>query len=374
MDFYQIELKRYNAKKLVSVLKSVKLESWFNTTAILAHLITFLIFFALNTAAQNLPPLGVEFTDITHAAGINFIHNSGAFGQKYLPENNGVRLRLYRLQHRRMAGHPPRQRKGLGRQSDPENDKRWHSTVITEDGTFTDVTEAVGLAVPTSTAWESLSPITTTTVIQISYISCLETDRLFQNRGDGTFVDITEAAGIHNPGFGTSCAWFDYNKDGYLDLYVANYVEWSRENDLFCTLDGTNKSYCTPESYQGQASKLFRNRGNGTFADVSRIARIEDKTSKSLGVCIFDHNADGLLDIFEANDTQPNKLYQNNGDGTFIETALEVGVSHDEKGVATGAMGVDADRLRSEAVRRASSSVTSLMRCSISITTMAASS
>ena len=174
------------------------------------------------------------------------------------------------------------------------------------------------------------------------YISTLETDRLFQNRGNGTFFDVTEAAGTHNPGFGTSCAWFDYNTDGHLDLYVANYVEWSIENDLFCTLDGINKSYCTPESYTGQSSKLFRNRGNGTFADVSRIARIEDNTSKSLGVCIFDYNADGLPDIFEANDTQPNKLYQNNGDGTFIETGMLTGIAYNESGVATGAMGIDA--------------------------------
>ena len=125
-------------------------------------------------------------------------------------------------------------------------------------------------------------------------------------------------------------------------MYVANYVEWTIETDIFCTLDGTNKSYCTPESYQGQSSRLFRNRGDGTFTDVSRISRIEDSTSKSLGVCIFDYNSDGLLDIFEANDTQPNKLYHNNGDGTFIETGLNVGIAYSENGVATGAMGIDA--------------------------------
>ena len=185
------------------------------------------------------------------------------------------------------------------------------------DGTFMDVTKAAGLATPLYGMGVAVADYDNDGDSDI-YISTLETDRLFQNRGDGTFVDATEIAGIHNPGFGTSCAWFDYNNDGHLDLYVANYVEWTRENDLFCTLDGKNKSYCTPESYTGQSSKLFRNRGDGTFLDVSRIARIEDSTSKSLGVCIFDYNADGLPDIFEANDTQPNKLYQNNGDGTFI--------------------------------------------------------
>ena len=137
------------------------------------------------------------------------------------------------------------------------------------------------------------------------------------------FTEITQDAGIafvHNNGaFGKSCAWFDYDLDGNLDIYVANYVEWSIEIDIFCTLDGKNKSYCTPESYKGQASRLYQNRGDGTFEDVSRIAGINDPFSKSLGVCILDFNQDGLPDIFEANDTQPNKLYQNNGNGKFEE-------------------------------------------------------
>ncbi|RKU06872.1 CRTAC1 family protein [Candidatus Poribacteria bacterium] len=307
------------------------------------HFLTLLyccLFFSLNAASQNLPPLGVEFTDITRAAGIDFIHNSGAFGQKYLPETMGAGCAfidyntdgwqdIVLVNGKDWEGKPTgkRQTMALYRNN--------------QDGTFTDVTKAAGLAIPLYGMGIAVADYDNDGDPDI-YISCLETDKLFQNNGDATFTDVTEAAGIDNPGFGTSCAWFDYNKDGHLDLYVANYVKWSRENDLFCTLDGINKSYCTPESYQGQASKLFKNRGNGTFVDVSRSARIEDKTSKSLGVCIFDYNADGLPDIFEANDTQPNKLYQNNGDGTFIETALEVGVSHDEKGVATGAMGVDA--------------------------------
>ena len=290
----------------------------------------------LNATAQNLP----LFTDITHAAGINFIHNSGAFGQKYLPEtmgsgcafidyNNDGWQDILLVNGKDWEGNPTEKRQTMALYRN------------NRDGTFIDATETAGLAVPLYGIGAAIADYDNDGDPDI-YISCLETDRLFQNSGDGTFVDITEASGIHNPGFGTSCAWFDYDNDGHLDLYVANYVEWSRENDLFCTLDGINKSYCTPESYTGQSSKLFRNRGDGTFADVSRIARIEDDTSKSLGVCIFDYNNDGLPDIFEANDTQPNKLYQNNGDGTFIETALNVGVSHNENGVATGAMGVDA--------------------------------
>ena len=300
---------------------------------------------SFNAAAQNLP----QFTDITQAAGIDFIHNTGAFGKKYLPETMGSGCAFIDYNNdgwqdillvngkdwEGKPGSPPVTGKGH------QKGQTMALYRNNRDSTFTDVTESAGLAIPLYGMGAAVADYDNDGDSDI-YISALEIDRLFQNRGDGTFVDVTEAAGIHNPSFGTSCAWFDYNNDGHLDVYVANYVEWSIENDLFCTLDGINKSYCTPESYTGQSSKLFRNRGNGTFADVSRIARIEDNTSKSLGVCIFDYNADGLPDIFEANDTQPNKLYQNNGDGTFIETGMLAGIAYNESGVATGAMGIDA--------------------------------
>src|SRR5262249_14861048 len=114
------------------------------------------------------------------------------------------------------------------------------------------------------------------------------------------------------------------------------------ETDLFCTLDGTNKSYCTPESYPGETSRLYRNRGNGTFEDVTRAAGLEDSTSKALGVVAFDYNNDGWPDLFVANDTQPNKLYKNNGNGTFTEKGVMAGVAFSETGVARAGMGVDA--------------------------------
>lgn len=291
-----------------------------------------------NAVAQQTPL--PQFTEITQAAGIDFVHNTGAFGKKYLPETMGSGCAF------------------LDYDTDGWQDillvngKDWDGTETgkrqtmalyrnNRDGTFTDVTEPAGLAIPLYGLGVATADYDNDGDPDV-YISTLAADRLFRNNGDGTFTDVTEAAGIENPGFGTSCAWFDYNADGHLDIYVANYVEWSIANDLFCTLDGTTKSYCTPESYTGQSSKLFRNRGDGTFADVSRIARIEDPTSKSLGVCILDYNADGLPDIFEANDTQPNKLYQNNGDGTFIETGMLTGIAYNESGVATGAMGIDA--------------------------------
>lgn len=298
--------------------------------------ISIILFICISVSVDSLP----QFTDITKEAQLDFIHNSGAFGNKYLPETMGSGCAfidynadgwqdIFLVNGKDWDEHP------TGKRQIPALYKNQM------DGTFLDVTESAGLNVTVYGMGVAVADYDNDGDDDI-YLSCLGADRLFENKGNGTFTDITDAAGIDNPGFGTSCTWFDYNLDGYLDIYIANYVEWSIETDLFCTIDGKNKSYCTPESYAGQSSKLFRNRGNGTFIDVTQIAGVSDPSSKSLGVCIIDYNADGLPDIFEANDTQPNKLYENNGDGTFIEVGLLTGLAYNESGVATGAMGVDA--------------------------------
>ena len=281
-----------------------------------------------------------DYINITEESGIDFKHNSGAFGKKYLPETMGAGSAfidynrdgwqdIIFVNGKDWSGHP--------------TGKRQEMALYRNDGggNFTDQTKSAKLDIKLYGLGIAVGDYNNDGN-QDFYLTCLGMDRLFLNQGDGTFVDVTEKANIINPYFGTSCAWFDYDKDGYLDLYVANYVEWSIETDLFCTLDGTSKSYCTPESYMGQPSKLFRNTGNGTFSDVSKISRIADPTSKSLGVCTFDYDVDGLVDVFEANDTQPNKLYKNNGDGTFIEQGMLAGIAYNEDGKATGAMGVDA--------------------------------
>ena len=301
----------------------------------------------VNLSAEQLP----QFTEITKEAGITFVHNSGAFGKKYLPETMGSGCAF--IDYNNDGWQDILFVNGMDWESHKTGKSQTPSLYKNnQDGTFTDVTLSTGLNKSMYGMGVAIADYDNDGDDDI-YLSCLNADRLFQNSGDGTFLDVTEIAGIANPGFGTSCAWFDYNQDGYLDIYVANYVEWTIDTDLFCTLDGKNKSYCTPESYKGQSSKLFRNRGNGTFVDVSQQAGISDPFSKSLGVCILDHNQDGLPDIFEANDTQPNKLYQNNGDGTFIEVGMLAAVAYNESGVATGAMGVDSadyDRIGRESL------------------------
>jgi hypothetical protein len=135
--------------------------------------------------------------------------------------------------------------------------------------------------------------------------------------------------------------WFDYDRDGLLDLVVCNYVKWSADHDIFCSVDGKHKSYCTPEAYRGETCWLFHNNGNGTFTDVTAKSGIFDASSKSLGVAMIDSNGDGWPDFFVANDTQPNKLYQNQHNGTFLDTAVEAGLAFSADGKARAGMGVD---------------------------------
>lgn len=281
---------------------------------------------------------GVRFTDITAPSGVKFTHNSGRSGKKYMPESLGSGVALFDadgdgwLDILLING---RDWDSKGRTSLPALYRNNHN------GTFTNVTKGSGLDAQTYGMGVAVADYDNDGREDV-YITSLDGDRLFHNEGGGKFKDVTAASGIKNASFGTSAAWVDYDKDGKADLFVANYVQWSRDKDLWCSLDGSTKSYCTPESYKGTSSKLYRNLGGGKFEDVSQKAGIGDPTSKSLGVAVLDYNGDGWPDLFVANDTQPNKLYRNLGNGTFKDEALEAGVAFSEEGTARGAMGVDA--------------------------------
>ncbi len=171
------------------------------------------------------------------------------------------------------------------------------------------------------------------------YVTGLDRNYLFHNLG-GRFEEVAQRAGVVDSGWGTSAAWFDFDGDGLLDLFVCRYVDWSPKKDLFCTLDGKTKSYCTPERYPGTASHLYRNLGHGRFQDVTTKAGVFNANQKALGVGPYDFNGDGKIDFLVANDTAPNNLYRNKGDGTFEDVGVETGVAMDEGGRARGAMGV----------------------------------
>ncbi|HUR34527.1 MAG TPA: CRTAC1 family protein [Vicinamibacterales bacterium] len=288
-------------------------------------------------AALSAAPGAITFTDVTASAGIRFTHNSGRAGKKYLPETLGSGGAFFDADG---DGWPDVFL--VNSRNWTPGGRRTLSALYrnTGKGTFTDITAGSGLDVEMYGIGVAAGDYDNDGR-QDLYVTALEGDRLFHNEGSGRFKDVTAASGIANASFGTSAAWFDYDKDGRLDLFVANYVQWTAKGDLWCSLDGATKSYCTPESYKGTASRLFHNVGGGRFEDAGRKAGVADPTSKSLGVTVLDYNADGWPDLFVANDTQPNKLYRNNRDGTFKDEGMSAGVAFSEDGVARGAMGAD---------------------------------
>jgi hypothetical protein len=210
------------------------------------------------------------------------------------------------------------------------------------NGTFSDVTERAGLAIEMYGMGVAVADYNNDGLPDI-LITAVGQSRLFRNMGGGRFLDVTEKSGLAGrKGFSTSALWFDFDRDGWLDLLICNYVKWSPELDEFCSVDGKRKSYCTPEAYHGDTCWLFRNRGNGTFEDVTAKSGIFDPTSKSLGVTLIDYGHDGWPDILVANDTQANKLYVNQRNGTFKDFALHAGVAFSEDGKARAGMGIDA--------------------------------
>ena len=281
----------------------------------------------------------VRFTDVTAAAGIRFTHNAGRTGKKWLPETMGAGcaffdadgdgwLDILLVNGKDLVPHGRRTTAALYRNN--------------HDGTFTDITKGSGLDIEIYGFGVAIGDYDNDGREDV-YLTALGGDHLFHNEGGGKFRDVTKEAGIANSAFATSAAWFDFDRDGKLDLFVANYVQWTADKDLWCSLDGSSKSYCTPESYKGTAPKLYRNLGNGKFEDVTEKAGLADPTSKALGVAVLDFNGDSWPDLFVSNDTQPNKLYRNLQNGHFREEGVPAGVAFGEDGVARGAMGVAAE-------------------------------
>ena len=291
---------------------------------------------ALATPASN---AGFRLVDVTGAAGLQFRHNSGAYGGKLLPETLG-------------AGCAFLDYDGDGWQDillingmDWPGHKRERSTLKlyrnNRNGTFSDVTRSAGLDVEMYGMGVAVGDYDNDGYPDI-LVTCVGQNVLFKNTGKGTFRDVTKTSGLGGrQAFSTSALWFDFDRDGLLDLFVCNYVKWSPEHDVFCSLDGKNKSYCTPEAYRGETCWLFHNLGNGKFEDVTPTSGIFDSSSKSLGVALLDYDQDGWSDLLVANDTQPNKLYRNQRNGTFKDVAVEAGIAFSAEGKARAGMGVD---------------------------------
>jgi hypothetical protein len=293
-------------------------------------------------AAQSIDP-GFRLVDVTSQSGIRFRHNSGAYGGKLLPETLGSGCAF--LDYDRDGWQDILLLNGtnwLGQRRDNNSESsRLKLYRNNRNGTFSDVTHSAGLDIEMYGMGVAIGDYDNDGFPDI-LITCVGQNRLFKNNGKGAFTDVTKSSGLAGrQAMSTSALWFDYDRDGLLDLFVCNYVKWSAEHDVFCSVDGKHKSYCTPEAYRGETCWLFHNRGNGTFEDVTATSGIFDSSSKSLGVAMLDYDHDGWPDLLVTNDTQPNKLYRNQRNGTFKDVAVDAGIAFSAEGRARAGMGVD---------------------------------
>ncbi len=299
-----------------------------------------------SVSAAAPPP--VQFVDITESAGIDFVHTNGAYGERLLPETMGSGAAFFDFDN----------------DEDPDlllvnsSDWPWQGSPSTTaalyrnrgDGTFENITAGSGLDVPLYGMGVAVGDYDGDGWRDV-YLTAVGGNRLFRNEDGKGFRDVTvetSTAGGESD-WGTSAAFVDYDRDGDLDLFVTNYVQWSREIDFEVDyrLTGLGRAYGPPTNYAGSDSMLLRNDG-GVFADVSADTGIRVRNpatglpmGKGLALCLLDADEDGWLDVMVANDTVQNFLFRNNGDGTFVETGAEAGVAYDNSGSATGAMGAD---------------------------------
>ena len=298
------------------------------------------------------------FTDEAKPAGLDFVHFNGMSGEFYLVENlgggaalfdydNDGDLDVYLVQGRMLgegktladALFPPRKGEAL-------TDHLYRNdTVVTGEGArvlhFTDVTAASGIKADGYGMGVAAGDMDNDGWVDL-YVTNLGANQLWHNNGDGTFSDITGKAGAQEDRLSVSAAFLDFDRDGWLDLFIANYVAFSTENNRPCHAPSSARDYCSPKVYQPLPDRLLRNRGDGSFEDVSVRARIAAESGTALGVVVADFNGDGWPDVYVANDGLPNYLWMNQKDGTFRDEGLLSGTAVNMEGMAEASMGVDA--------------------------------
>jgi hypothetical protein len=311
------------------------------------HLLICLIaYFSTMTSLHGKEMIEPVFQDIRAQSTINFQHVNGAFGKKYMPETVGSGVALFDYNNDRLLDILFVSGKNWDGKTGESASLRLFKNI--GQNAYEDVTTVSGLDQASFYGMGvAIADYDSDGDLDI-FITTLNENVLFQNH-EGKFEEVTKKAGLAGTSWtsdsfsewSTSAVWFDYNQDGWLDLFVCNYVKWTPETDIFATLDGTNKSYATPELYRGLTNRLYKNNGDGTFADVTTSNGIHSEENKALGVVLLDYNDDGWLDLFVANDTQPNALFVNQGNGSFEEEGIIAGIAFDDRGLAKAGMGVD---------------------------------
>jgi hypothetical protein len=295
------------------------------------------------------------FTEHAEATGLDFVHFNGAAGRFYYPEilapgvglfdyDNDGDLDVYLVQGRKLGADQSFDAPGAGALKGRlyRNDLR-----VNADGTrqlrFTDITDHSGLDATQYGLGVTAADIDNDGWVDL-LLSNFESNQLFHNNRDGTFTEESTPRGIHDVSgrFAVSAAFVDYDRDGWLDLYVANNANYTLQNETRCPNMAGARDYCPPQIYGGQPDRLYRNQGHGRFVDVSAKALVGGKFGPALGVATADYNGDGWIDIYVANDGEANLLWLNQRDGTFREAALLAGAALTEEGKAEASMGVDA--------------------------------
>ena len=296
------------------------------------------------------------FTERAQATGLDFVHFNGASGRFYYPEilppgvglldyDNDGDLDVYLVQGRTLGTSPPHDIPGAVRA--PHGRLYRNDLRVNADGArhlhFTDVTGASAIRADQYGLGVAAADIDNDGWIDF-LLTNFGTNQLFRNKGDGTFTDVSKPSGIedHSGRFAVSAAFLDYDRDGWLDLYVANNTNYTLQNETSCPNMAGARDYCPPQMYGGQPDRLYRNHGGGRFVDVSAKALAGGKFGPALGIATADYNGDGWIDIYVANDGEENLLWINQRDGTFKETALLAGAALTEEGKAEASMGVDA--------------------------------
>src|SRR5690349_12828028 len=294
------------------------------------------------------------FKDVAEQAGLKFQHYNGMTGKFYLPEitgsgaalfdfDNDGDLDVYLVQGNVLEPNTqPNKTLFPWRGPEPLRGKLFRNDLTPgKTLSFTDVTQQSGIVASGYGMGVATGDINNDGLPDL-YLSNLGSNQMYLNKGNGKFVDVTKESGTDDPRWTTSASFFDYDRDGWLDLMIINYADFSVTNSPTCYAATTAKDYCTPRAFRAPGNRLFHNKGNGTFEDVTSTAGVDKEFGHALGVVTADFNNDGWIDIYVANDGDPNQLWTNQKNGTFKNDALLAGTAVNRDGKTEAGMGVDA--------------------------------
>lgn len=315
---------------------------------------------ALCVVGQNQPNKSNTpiFREVAGRIGLEFRHYNGMTGKFYLPEitgsggaffdfDNDGDLDVYLVQGNTLEPNTkPGETLFPWRGTEAPRGKLFRNDLVNKQGerralSFTDVTEQSGIVAAGYGMGAAVGDVNNDGLPDL-YLSNLGSNQMYLNKGDGKFADVTKESGTDDPRWSTSASFFDYDRDGRLDLMIVNYADFSTSNSPNCYAATTARDYCTPRVFRAPGNRLFHNNGNGVFEDVTAAAKVDKEFGHGLGVVTADFNDDGWLDIYVANDGDPNQLWINQKNGTFVNEALLAGAAINRNGQAEAGMGVDA--------------------------------